>query len=215
MQNSEPDSTRPSFEQNFQMPPDDAQQQPYTGAGFQGDPGGLQGENPLHGQAASQPSGEQPNEFSARQAQAFVNVPPSGYVVDPVTGRLFYTVPVQGDPASMGAPQFQAPPPNMGAQPSSVHPPPPPGPDYAQVIKSVEQFAQGDASVGDVIKTLYTNTAQDDQFWKGAIVGAAAAVLLTSGSVGKSLEKTFEGLFGTTGSTDNEAENQDLPKENK
>ncbi len=212
MQNSEPDSTHPSFEQNFQMPPKDAQQQPYTGAGFQGGPGGQQGENPLHGQGAAQPSGEQPNEFSGQQA--FVHVPPTGYVVDPATGRLFYTVPVSGDPASMGASQFQAPPPNMGPQPSSVHPPPP-GPDYAQVIKSVEQFAQGDASVGDVIKTLYTNTAQDDQFWKGAIVGAAAAVLLTSGSVGKSLEKTFASLFGTTGSADNGAENQDSPKENK
>ena len=213
MQNSEPDSTRPSFEQNFQMPPDDAQQQPYTGAGLQGG-GGMQGENPLHGQGASQPPGEPPNEFSGQQAQAFVHAPPTGYVVDPATGRLFYTVPVPGDPASMGAPQFQAPHPNMGPQPSSSHPPPP-GPDYAQVIKSVEQFAQGDASVGDVIKTLYTNTAQDDQFWKGAIVGAAAAVLLTSGSVGKSLEKTFSSLFGTTGSPDNEAENQDLPKEKK
>ena len=74
--------------------------------------------------------------------------------------------------------------------------PPSPGPDYSEVIKSVEQFAEGEATVGDVVKTLYTNTAQDDQFWKGALVGAAAAVLLTSGPVKETMGKTFGGLFG-------------------
>jgi hypothetical protein len=49
--------------------------------------------------------------------------------------------------------------------------------------------------VADVVKTLYTNTSQNDQLWKGAIVGAAAAVLLTSGPVREAMGKTLGGVF--------------------
>ncbi len=68
-------------------------------------------------------------------------------------------------------------------------------PDYSQVLKSVEDFAQGNATVSDVVKDFYTQTAQDDQFWKGAIVGAAVAVLLTSDSVRQAMGSTFASLF--------------------
>jgi hypothetical protein len=83
-------------------------------------------------------------------------------------------------------------------------PEPPPAPetrqpDFAQIVKSVEEFAEGDATVADVVKTLWTETAQDDQFWKGAVVGAAAAVLLTSGPVRGAMGKTFGSLFGQNG----------------
>ncbi len=69
-------------------------------------------------------------------------------------------------------------------------------PNYSRLLKSVEDFAQGDATVSDVLKDLYAETARNDQFWKGAIVGAAAAVLLTSDPVKQSMGKTFDSLFG-------------------
>ncbi len=66
---------------------------------------------------------------------------------------------------------------------------------YGQVISSIEQFASGEATVADVVKTLYTSTAQDTQLWKGVIVGAAAAVLLTSKPARDVMGKTMGSLF--------------------
>ncbi len=122
-------------------------------------------------------------------------------LMDPATGQLYYAPGFQGQPVQMAAPGSQF---FYGAQQAA------PGqipiqdpaqeaarqPDFSNIIKSVEDFAEGDASVADVVKTLYSETAQDDQFWKGAIVGAAATVLLTSESVRKGMGKTFGSLFG-------------------
>lgn len=66
---------------------------------------------------------------------------------------------------------------------------------YGQMIQSVEQFVEGKATVADVVKTVSTNIAQDDSLWKGALVGAAAAVLLTSGPVKDAMGKSFGNLF--------------------
>lgn len=66
---------------------------------------------------------------------------------------------------------------------------------YGQMIQSVEQFVEGKATVADVVKTVSTNIAQDDSLWKGALVGAAAAILLTSGPVKEAMGKSFGNLF--------------------
>ena len=66
---------------------------------------------------------------------------------------------------------------------------------YGQVINSVEQFIGDEATVSDVVKTLYTTTAQDTQLWKGIIVGFAAAALLTSKPLHEVMGKTMGGLF--------------------
>lgn len=127
---------------------------------------------------------------AGEQAQFQPNV-----IMDPATGRLYYAMP-QGQ-------TVQPPPRNdqyiyyTAQTPPNQEPAPEPRqPDYAQIIKSVEDFAEGDASVADVVKTLWTETAQDDQFWKGAVVGAAAAVLLTNDTVRGAMGKTFGTLFG-------------------
>jgi len=134
----------------------------------------------------------------------------TGYVMDPATGQLYYQVPVQPGPMAAGPrPPGEVPPgavPPGAASQGPVHQEvPPPAPDYGEVIKSVEQFAEGEATVGDVVKTLYTNTAQDDQFWKGALVGAAVAVLVTSGPVKETMGKTFGSLFGAQAAADSAA----------
>jgi len=125
---------------------------------------------------------------AGQQAQFQPNV-----IMDPATGQLYYAMP-QGQPVQ---------PPPQNGQYIYYTPPTPPNqapepqqPDYAQIIKSVEEFAEGDASVADVVKTLWTETSQDDQFWKGAVVGAAAAVLLTSETMRGAMGKTFGSLFG-------------------
>lgn len=151
---------------------------------------------------ASQGSGpEQPSQDPAQDTRAQEMGQQAQYqpniLMDPATGQLYYAPGFQGQPVQMVAPggQFvygaqQVPPGQIPAQEAA------PQPDFSNIIKSVEDFAEGDASVADVVKTLYSETAQDDQFWKGAIVGAAATVLLTSESVRKGMGNTFGGLFG-------------------
>lgn len=142
---------------------------------------------PDQGQTDSQSDQAQ---AAGQQAQFQPNV-----IMDPATGQLYYAMP-QGQPVQP-IPQngqyvyytTQVPP-----EPASA--PEPHQPDFAQIVKSVEEFAEGDATVADVVKTLWTETSQDDQFWKGAVVGAAAAVLLTSGPVRGAMDKTFGSLFG-------------------
>lgn len=144
--------------------------------------------SPGQGQAFSQSA-----QSTGPQAQFQTNV-----IMDPATGQLYYAMP-QGQPVQ--------PPPQSGQYvhyTTQAPPEPPPAPetrqpDFAQIVKSVEEFAEGDATVADVVKTLWTETSQDDQFWKGAVVGAAAAVLLTSGSVRGAMGKTFGSLFGQNG----------------
>ncbi len=66
---------------------------------------------------------------------------------------------------------------------------------YGQMVKSVEEFMDGRATVADVVKNISANVAQNDTLWKGALVGAAAAVLLTSNPVRESMGKTVSSIF--------------------
>lgn len=122
---------------------------------------------------------------TAEQPQQSYNLPP-GYAYEPATGQVFYVGPAMQQPVytqlQPDAEQIDA------AQAASTQ-------RYGQVINSVEQFLEGEATVSDVVKTLYTNTTQDDQLWKGVIVGAAAAVLLTSDPVKKAMGQTLGGVF--------------------
>ncbi len=66
---------------------------------------------------------------------------------------------------------------------------------YGQIAQSIEQFVEGKATVADVVKNVSANIAQDENLWKGAMVGAAAAVLLTSQPVRNAMGKTIDGIF--------------------
>ena len=133
------------------------------------------------------------NVSQSPQAQAAGHQFQPNVIMDPATGQLYYAMP-QGQTVPPSPQNDQniyytdQTPPEQAPEPHQ--------PDYAQIIKSVEDFAEGDASVADVVKTLWTETSQDDQFWKGAVVGAAAAVLLTSESMRGAMGKTFGSLFG-------------------
>lgn len=137
---------------------------------------------------------------------------PPGYAIDPATGQIVFVGPVYPQPAYQ-PPVYQQP---VYQQPVYQQPPAPqPGvvyvqtetaeqvaarqameqQRYGQILQSFEQFVQGEATISDVVKTLYTNTAQYDQLWKGALVGAAATVLLTSKPVREAMGKTFGTVF--------------------
>ena len=177
-QNSTPDSR-----QETDATVESSQQE---AAGVQPAPGG-----------AEQNTRTEPIESGQPQAATGYQIPP-GYAFDPATGQLvFVGIPVTGQPVQSGY----------------VHPqvvymqPPQPTPEqiaaqqavaqqrYGQVVGAVEKFIEGEATVADVVKTLYTSTTQDDQLWKGVLVGAAAAVLLTSEPVRKTMGETLGGVF--------------------
>jgi len=130
-----------------------------------------------------------------QQPQPAYHLPP-GYTVDPATGQVIFVGPVMQQPTAPGYvqpnviyAQPQLTPEQIAAQQAASQQ------RYGQIINSVEKFIEGDATVSDVVKTLYTNVAQDDQLWKGVIVGAAAAVLLTSEPVRDAMGKTFGALY--------------------
>lgn len=122
---------------------------------------------------------------------------PPGYAVDPATGQVVFTGSVTQQPVQPGYVQpgvvymqpQQPTPEQIAAQQAAMQQ------RYGQVINTVEKFVEGEATVADVVKTLYANTTQDDQLWKGVIVGAAATVLLTSEPVRKVMGKTLGGVF--------------------
>ncbi len=166
-------------------------------------------EQEIHG------SHQQPEQPVPPNQGAQPTLQPVTYFVDQATGQMYYGVapqqsqmfnPIQPPnpaqyvlyaapqqaTAQTAAPQQPA---QQGGAPDQATAQAATPPDYSRLLQSVEDFAQGKASVSDVIKDFYTQTAQDDQFWKGAIVGAAAAALLNSDSVRQSLGKTFAGLF--------------------
>jgi len=149
----------------------------------------------------AEPAGDEDEQAQAtpepepvEQPQQTYNLPP-GYAYDPSTGQVFFVGPATQQPVQPSYAQPgvyaepQATPEQIAAaQAASTQ-------RYGQVINSVEQFLEGEATVSDVVKTLYTNTTQDDQLWKGVIVGAAAAVLLTSEPVRKVMGQTLGGVF--------------------
>lgn len=142
-----------------------------------------------------QPQQQAPDQQQPQQPPQSYHLPP-GYAVDPATGQVVFVGQAYQQPVQPGY-----------VQPGFVYVQQQPTPEqvaalqagaqqrYGQVINSVERFLEGETSVSDVVKTLYTNTARDDQLWKGVIVGAAAVVLLTSGPVREAMGKTFGGIF--------------------
>jgi len=66
---------------------------------------------------------------------------------------------------------------------------------YGQMIDMVGRFLNGEANVGEVVDGLFSLNFQDDQFWKGAVAGAVAALLLTNDAVQSGLIKTVGTIF--------------------
>ncbi|PIE73628.1 MAG: hypothetical protein CSA20_02140 [Deltaproteobacteria bacterium] len=130
------------------------------------------------------PSGAQQPQYQQQPGQ----VPP-GYAMDPATGQAVFV----GYPGYVQQPVYYAPPQptpeQIAAQQAAAQQ------RYGQIVQSVENFLSGETTVSDMVKSLYATTAQEDQLWKGILVGAAAAVVLTNGPVREAMGKTFGGIF--------------------
>ncbi|PIE68467.1 MAG: hypothetical protein CSA21_07320 [Deltaproteobacteria bacterium] len=119
---------------------------------------------------------------------------PPGYLLDPATGQPVFVGHLYQQQMPYVQPnvvyvQQQPTPEQLAAQQAEAQQ------RYGQIMQSVEQFLGGEATVSDVVKTLYATTSENDQLWKGFLVGAAAAVLLSNGSVREMMGKSLGGLF--------------------
>ncbi len=148
---------------------------------------------------------EQENEPPRHHQWAGQTVLPPGYAVDPLTGQVVFTGQAAPQPQYMYA-GYSAPQAQSYAQPAYFQAETPEQAAarqaeaqkrHGRIVRSFEQFAEGDATVSDVVRTLYSNTAQNDQLWKGVLVGAAATILLTSKPARTALGKTLSGFFGS------------------
>ncbi len=68
---------------------------------------------------------------------------------------------------------------------------------YGQMMDMLGRFLNGEADMGDVVNGFFSLDFQNDQFWKGALVGAAVTLLLTNESVQKGLAGTLGSIFGS------------------
>ncbi len=96
---------------------------------------------------------------------------------------------------------------NQLAQAAGSAPPPPPHAAeahhpkhdehrYGQMMDMLGRFLNGEADMGDVVNGFFSLDFQNDQFWKGALVGAAATLLLTNENVQKGLAGSLGSIFG-------------------
>ncbi len=178
--------------------PEDPSQRQHQWAGQYLPPGYMT--DPATGQAVFTGNGGPaggPEDPSQRQHQWAGQYLPPGYMIDPATGQMVFTgyaAPRSAYPGSFypGQPIYYyqgETPEQLAARQAEAQQ------RHGQIMRSFEQFVEGDATVSDVVRTLYTNTAHNEQLWKGVLVGAAAAVLLTSKPARDALGKTLSSLF--------------------
>ncbi|MBW2707994.1 MAG: hypothetical protein JRD04_01710 [Deltaproteobacteria bacterium] len=64
---------------------------------------------------------------------------------------------------------------------------------FGQMADMVGRFIEGEASTADMVKGIFSLNFRDDQFWKGALAGALAALVLNSDMVKQGVGKVFGG----------------------
>jgi len=67
------------------------------------------------------------------------------------------------------------------------------GPDMGQMYGMMQDVIKGDADAGKIMSFLQ---ASGGDFWKGALVGAAAVLLLTNSAVKDALAGVVGSVFG-------------------
>lgn len=195
-----PDMGQPHF--SSQMPG----AAPYQGAPVSG-PVAFPGGGVPHPSAAMQPpqmpppNGQQPGP-----------VYPGG-----VAGPAYAPYPPPYQTAQPGQPYqaYQPYQPNPGAMP----PPPFPGAPaadnksqenrYGELYGLISEAANGNADVSSFMR-FFQSTSSD--FWKGALVGAGLALLLTNDTVKSAIAGSFAGLWGLVG---NKAEEMEAEEDRK
>lgn len=144
--------------------------------------------------------------------EQMAHMPPYGYygAYAPPEPPPYYGYPYAGymPPPPPPYPPGYGPHPGM---PPHMQPPPTPSPEQAELQSALNDMA--DKSGLGMLKGLFK--MDDSEFWKGALVGAAAVLLLTNDSVRESLlsgaTKTAEAMKSSLGgAAPNDAEDQDF-----
>lgn len=115
----------------------------------------------------------------------------------------------------MGGPGMPPPPPPYGPEAADAHHAHhshhgygPQGPDMGQMYGMVNDVMQGK---GDPGKLLGLFQAPGGEFWKGALVGAAAVLLLNSSGVKETLASVFGAMTGQPGEAEQGNPGQGAP----
>ena len=64
---------------------------------------------------------------------------------------------------------------------------------FGQMADMVGRFIEGEATTADMVKGIFSLNFRDDQFWKGALAGTLAALVLNSDMVKQGVGKVFGG----------------------
>jgi len=78
---------------------------------------------------------------------------------------------------------------------------------FGQMANMVGRFLNGEATTADMVNGLFSLNFRDDQFWKGALLGAVAVLIFNSGAVQQGMGK----LFGK-GSAETQASSESTEK---
>jgi len=62
---------------------------------------------------------------------------------------------------------------------------------FGQMADMVGRFLKGEATTADMVNGLFSLNFRDDQFWKGALLGAVAVLIFNSGAVQQGVGKLF------------------------
>lgn len=146
------------------------------GAGYAGAPSGFSGVPPgMQGGAAAGQCGMYGNVAPATPGYAGMYPGPGGY---------YYAPPMAGGAPGMGMPFGHAYAPMPGAMHAQAHAPGMgQGPGFNEFVQELASGGNGLSSLGKLLNF------DDQEFWKGALVGAAAVLLLTNESVQSALFK--------------------------
>jgi hypothetical protein len=80
---------------------------------------------------------------------------------------------------------------------------------YGQLFGIIQDFANGQPDVSRVMNWV---EGCDTQFWKGALVGAVAAVLIVNPTVKKTIVDTMSGFWGIFQKSGQEESTANTPK---
>jgi hypothetical protein len=162
----------------------------------QGQPAGMQvppqwmgymGADPAYAQAqAAAPGGPMP--------QPGYQVPPQGmgYMgVDPATAQAAYAQTAYAA-GSYQQPGYQVPLQAAAAAPGEFD-----ANQYGRIAEVVNDIANGEQP--DMNKLIALLNSLDTQFWKGALIGTVATLLLTNKGVQSAISGTLGGIFGAFG----------------
>jgi len=85
---------------------------------------------------------------------------------------------------------------------------------FGQMADLVGRLLKGEATPSDMVNGLFSLNFRDDQFWKGAVLGAVAVFILNNDAVHQGLGKLFGGRASET-ETSSEAEEKTTRKKSK